>query len=157
MRGFIACLAVILVLMIAFVTYFFVGGTLSAEPTVVSVPASQQADAFAAAKSVVEGGVAPQRFSNAEIGNADGYRLIDVTISLKNIGVFAAEWLEIDVSPAQGDVAVYSVTGDGTDVASFTRSQANLKLLTAAGENARRTVTVSYYVLGMRRSVRITV
>lgn len=157
MRGFQAFLTVVLVLALAMVTYFFVGGTLSADCSVASAPAADYADAFVSIRSLIASGAAPQMFSNDEITSAQDYLLIDVNISLKNIGLFDAEWLDIEVTPAPGDVAVYSLDGHGSDISAMSRGKTNLKLLTTASADAPRSVTIQYYVLGMPRSIQVAI
>ena len=155
MRGFIATLSVIVILMIAFMVFFFIGGTLTPTLTVSTVPASEQEDAFDSACAVIEQGLAFQTFSSAPEGSADDYRLTTAVVTLKNRGLFPAEWVEIEITPAEGDAAAYSVTGVGMDIPRFARGQFEIKLLTSAPETDTRTALIRYYVLGMRRSIRI--
>ena len=53
-------------------------------------------------------------------------------------------------------MAVYSLTGEGSDVPGRSTATVNLKLLTAAG-SASRTVTIQYYVFGLTRTVSVRV
>ena len=152
--NFILCL--ILVLMLAFAAFFFAGGTLTASASSISAAAADYPEAFDAIRSVISTDTAPQLLSNEALGDAADYTLVDVNITLSNRGVFDAEWLNIQVEGAPGDVAVYSLTGDGLDVPARSSAQVNLKLLTRAPANTTRQITIQYYVYGISRSVHVT-
>ena len=79
--------------------------------------------------------------------------MMDVTIALKNRGFFPAEWLHIEAKPADGDIAVYALTGEGSDVPVRDENTVNLKLITTAPADAMRTVRIEYYVHGMKREI----
>ena len=146
-------LLIVLLLMIAFDVYFFAGGALRVESSVIT---AEHAEAFASIRSVLSSNAAPQRFADALPESAEGLTLVDVTLTLTNPGLFPAEWLDLTVSPADGDVAVYSLTGEGGDVPGRSTATVNLKLLTAAG-SASRTVSIQYYVFGLTRTVTVRV
>ena len=152
--NFILCL--ILVLMLAFVAFFFAGGTLTASAGSISAAAADYPEAFDAIRSVISTDTAPQLLSNEALGDAADYTLVDVNITLSNRGIFDAEWLNIQLEGAPGDVAVYSLTGEGLDVPARSSAQVNLKLLTRAPANATRRITIQYYVYGISRSVHVT-
>ena len=152
--NFILCL--ILVLMLAFAAFFFAGGTLTASASSISAAAADYPEAFDAIRSVISTDTAPQLLSTEALGDAADYTLVDVNITLSNRGIFDAEWLNIQLEGAPGDVAVYSLTGDGLDVPSRSSAQVNLKLLTRAPANATRRITIQYYVYGISRSVHVT-
>ena len=78
-----------------------------------------------------------------------------ITVTLKNPGFFPAEWLHIDCAAQPGDIAVYSLTGEGSDIPARGEGQVNLKLITTSRAVQGRTVTVEYYVHGMKRAIRI--
>lgn len=149
-------LLIVLLLMIAFVVYFFAGGALRVEASVITAPATEHAEAFASIQNVLSSGAAPQRFADALPESAEGLTLVDVTLTLTNPGLFPAEWLNLTVAPADGDVAVYSLAGEGSDVPGRSTATANLKLLTSA-PGASRTVTIQYYVFGLSRSMTVRV
>lgn len=146
-------LMIILILLIAFVVYFFVGGTLKASVSTVTAPAAEYPDAFASIQNVLSAHAAPQQFG--EISNdASLYTLIDMNITLANHGLFAAEWVDVTVAGANGDVAVYSLTGEGSDVPARATSQINLKLITT-NPDAQRRITMTYYIHGMLRTLEV--
>ena len=147
-------LIAIIVLLIALIGWFWFGGALTAEPTVATARASDFPEAFSAAASIVRSGASSQTFSESALDSAADYELIDASINLKNSGLFAAEWLELKVNGGDGDVAVYSLSGAGGDVPAFGSGYVNVKILTRNAD-ASRSATVSYYVLGLKRSVTV--
>ena len=149
-------LCLILVLMLAFVAFFFAGGTLTTSASSITAAAADYPEAFDSIRNVISTNTAPQLLSNEPLGDAADYTLVDVNISLSNRGVFDAEWLNIQVEGAPGDVAVYSLTGDGLDVPARSSAQVNLKLLTRAPADTARRITIQYYVYGISRSVHVT-
>lgn len=154
MKKLNVALSIVLMLLIAFVAYFFIGGTLRCDAATVTAAASEHADAFASIENLLASGGAPQQFAQSA-AKIEDCTLTDVTLTLTNPGLFPAEWLEITVAPADGDVAVYSLTGAGTDVPARSSSRVNLKLISSASADAARTITVRYYVFGLQRTITV--
>ncbi len=144
-------LGAILFLMLAFAAYFWLGGTLRAEVSTIAASAADHPDAYAAVGSALASGAAPQVFAELP-ASPDGLTLMDVTVALGNPGLFAAEWLDISLTGAPGDIAVYSLSGEASDVPARAAAQVNLKLITTQPD-APRALTIDYYVLGMPRSI----
>ena len=78
---------------------------------------------------------------------------MDINVTLSNRGLFPAEWLHISTEGAEGDIAVYAVTGEGSDVAPRDSATVNLKLVTTAAPDAPRRIVIQYYVHGMKREI----
>ena len=150
-------LALILVVIIAFGAFFYAGGTLQAQVSCISAGAGDHPDAFASIQNVLSSNSAPQLFSADPLGDAANYSLMDISISLTNRGIFAAEWLNIQLNGATGDVAVYSLTGDGTDIPARSSAQVNLKLITRAPVDSPRSVSIQDYVYGISRTVTVDI
>lgn len=147
-------LLIVLILMVGFAGWFMIGGTLRAQVYTATAPASEHPDACASIQSIVASGAAPQQFG-VYPDSTDGCTLVDTTITLSNIGLFDAEWIDISVTPANGDIAVYSVTGEASSLAAGTSGQVNLKILTSAPAETVRKITLNYYVYGMQRSITV--
>ena len=79
----------------------------------------------------------------------------DVTVTLQNRGLVPAEWLHVGVVPAEGDIAVYALTGEGGDIAPRDSGTVNVRLITTARPDAARAVTIQYYVYGMKREITV--
>lgn len=147
-------LLIVLVLMAGFAGWFMIGGTLRAQTYTATAPASEHPDACASIQNIVASGAASQQF-DAFPTSTDGCTLVDTTITLTNIGLFDAEWIDISVTPASGDIAVYSITGEASSLAAGTSGQVNLKILTSAPAETVRKITLNYYVYGMPRSITV--
>lgn len=156
MKALSILLSIVVVLLVALIAFFFIGGTLGAQAHIVAVPAQEQPEAFAAAAEAVQTGHAPRAFAQMEGDDPAAYTLVDITASLKNNGLFAAEWATFTIEPGEGDVAVYSQSVESLDIAPRSGAETNFKVL-ARGNGAGRTLRVEYYVLGMRRTVSLSI
>ena len=150
-------LSLILILMLAFAAFFYTGGTLKAQVNSITAGAAEYPDAFDSIRNVVSSGAAPRLFSQDVLDDPANYSFVDITVNLANRGIFAAEWLNVQLEPVTGDVAVYSLSGDGIDVSARSTAQVNLKLVTRAPSGSARTVTIQYYVYGVSRTIRLQV
>lgn len=154
MKALTAVLCVLLALVIAFGAWFFIAGTLDAQATRVTARASEYPDAFSAIRETIASGGAQAVYAPGDpLENAADYILADVNIQLTNRSLFNAEWLNIELIPVEGDVALYSLTGQGTDVPAKGMQSANLKLVTRA--DSPHTAEIQYYVFGISRKIRI--
>jgi len=147
-------LMIVLILMLAFVAYFFIGGTLHAQTSVATASAADYPDVCKSISNIVNSGTAPQQFAPLP-SSPQGCTLVDMMITLTNPGLFDAEWIDITVEPVEGDIAIYSMTGESSSIAARTAGQVNLKLVTSAPADAARKIKLSYYVYGMLRSITI--
>ena len=148
-------LSLILIVIIAFGAFFYAGGTLQAELSCISANAGDHPEAFASIENVLSSNSAPQLFSTDPLGDAANYSLLDISIALTNRGIFDAEWLNIRLQGVTGDVAVYSLTGDGTDISARSNGTINLKLVTRAPIDSPRSVSIQYYVFGISRTITV--
>ena len=155
MRIFNFLLLFVLIAMLAFGGYCWFGSKLSARAHVVTASAGDYPDVFSSVKSIIASGTALQTFSESVPESANGLTLSDITITLQNNGLLKAEWLDIQLTGVAGDIAVYSLTGQGSDLPGHSTVQVNLKLLSRAPANTARTVVISYYVFGIQRSVEV--
>lgn len=156
MRVAAGILSVVAILLVALIASFFVGGTLSIEARVASVPAADAEEAFEAVVDVLGTGIAPEVFSAEEIGDASGYVLCDINFDFRNRGLFSAEWLTAELIPAAGDVAVYSQSAEAIDIPARKDSTLNLKVIAlSGGDLSGRVLKIEYYVLGMRRTAKV--
>ena len=156
MRKLTILLAIVLVLLLGFAGWFYLGGTLRGELSVQTARAADYPEAFGAIRSVLEGGVAPQVLDGGGLSeDPSPYTLMDINLTLANRGLFPAEWLHIQLEGAPGDIAVYAVTGEGSDVAPRDSATVNLKLVTTAATDAPRSILIQYYVHGMKREITV--
>lgn len=156
MRKLTILLAIVLALLLGFAGWFYLGGTLRSEVSVQSARAADYPEAFGAIRSLVTGGAAPQMLGGGALSeDPSPYTLIDINVTLTNRGLFPAEWLHITVEGAPGDIAVYAITGEGSDVVPRDSATINLKLVTTAAADAPRRIVIQYYVHGMKREITV--
>ena len=156
MRKLTILLAIVLALLLGFAGWFYLGGTLRSEVSVQSARAADYPEAFGAIRSLVTGGAAPQVLGGGALSeDPSPYTLIDINVTLTNRGLFPAEWLHITVEGAPGDIAVYAITGEGSDVVPRDSATINLKLVTTAAADAPRRIVIQYYVHGMKREITV--
>ena len=154
MRKLTALLSIAFILLLGFAGWFYLGGTLRAEPYIQTARASDYPEAFASIRRLVYAGQSPQILGGSGIDESpDDYILVDINVTLRNPGLFPAEWLHVSVAPAEGDIAVYALTGEGGDIAPRDGGRVNVKLITTARPDVERAVTVQYYVHGMKREI----
>ena len=155
MRAATLLLSLILILMLCFCAFFYTGGTLQAQVSRTTASAAEYPDSFEQVKNILAAGSAPLRYSDEELGDVSGYALTDVNVILTNRGLFDAEWLNVQPEPLDGDIAVYSLSGDGSDVPARGTGHVNLKLITRADASAPRTLKIQYYVYGISRTIEV--
>lgn len=148
-------LAIVFALLLTGAGLFLLGGTLSARVESVTAAAADHPDAFEAIRDTLDAGTAPQVFSEGLPANAAACRLENVTLTLANRGLFDAEWVSVEVEGAAGDIAVYSVAGEGKTVPARTLGTINLKLIALPSSAGSRVYHVEYYVYGMKRSIAV--
>lgn len=142
-------------MILAFCAFFYAGSGLQAQVSSITANAAEYPEAFASIQNVISTGTAPQLFTADPLDDPANYTLVDVSMTLSNRGIFDAEWLNIQVEGVTGDVAVYSLTGDGTDIPARTAGQVNLKLITRAPEDSIRNISIQYYVYGISRTITV--
>ena len=156
MRKLTAVLAIILIALLGFAAWFVMGGTLRAQVYIQTADAAEYPEAFGSIRALLDSGSAPQVLGEEGLrADPEGYTLVDVTVTLTNRGLFPAEWLDISAVAAPGDIAVYAITGEGSDIAARDRGQMNLKLITTARADAEREYRIQYYVHGMKRGITV--
>lgn len=154
MRKLTALLILLLVLLAGFAGWFYVGGTLRAEVSIQTARAGEYPEAYGAIRALLASGSAPQTFADPSLPeDPAGYTLVDVNLHLSNRGLFPAEWLDIRAEAVEGDIAVYALTGEGSDVPARDSATVNLKVITTAPADAQRTIRIQYYVHGMKREI----
>ena len=154
MRKLTIPLAIAFTLLLGFAAWFYFGGTLRAQVYIQTADAADFPEAYGAIRELLTSGAAPQLFDGAPLPEEPGeYTLADITVTLSNRGLFPAEWLDIRAQAVPGDIAVYALTGEGSDIPARDMGQVNLKLITTAPPDASRAVTIQYYIHGMKRKI----
>lgn len=153
MRKLNLVLLVILLLLAVFTVYFRVGAKLRTHVEAVYEQGAEHPEAFDSIRSIMASGSAPQQFQPLP-EDTSSLTMVDLTLTLTNVGLYDAEWLDISVAPAESDIAVYALTGEGSAVRARSVAQVNLKLLTR-DPMAPRTLQLNYYVYGMPQTIEI--
>ncbi|GEM_PF-2209814 len=146
-------LGAVLAVMVLCGAVFLLGGGLSARLDVMTAGAAEFPKAYQSIRDIVASDAAPQRFDAPLPDDPAACRLEDVTITLYNRGLIDAEWVSVSVEGAQGDIAVYSVSGEGDTIPARGSGIVNLKLISHAGGGTDRAYRVQYYVYGMKREI----
>ena len=154
MKAVSIVLSVIAGLLLALIAFFFIGGTLRTQVEVSLVTAQQASEAVEEAVEAFNQGHVLQRFGDVSSVEASECVLHTVRVTLSNPGMFAAEWLGFSVSPGEGDAAVFSDAVELLDIPANQSAQLELEFLARQdGSGKGRSIQISYYVLGMRRTV----
>lgn len=155
MRPLTAILCVLVALAAAFCIFFYVGGTLTAQVNCVTAAASEYPEAFASIREDIQSGRVERLYRNEDMTDAGQYTLVDVTVQLANRGVVDAEWISAEPAQLEGDIALYSIGGIGSDVPAGGMQTLNLKLVTREPADAPRSLAVEYYVYGIKRRINV--
>ena len=153
MRKINICLGVILAVLLVMLIVFLRGANLKASATMTTAEGWQYPELFDSIENVIASGSAPQQWKELP-EDTHNLTLVEIRIDLKNGGMFPAEWLDIQIVPTQEDIAVYSVTGEGSTVPRHSSSEVSLRLITR-DPYGKRTVKLNYYVYGMQRTITV--
>lgn len=154
MRKSTVLLGTVFLILAMLTVLFLTGGTLSARLSVMTANAAEYPRAYASIQGVLASG-APQVFFQTLPEDPADCRLEDVTITLSNRGLIPAEWISVNVEGAPGDVALYSITGEGSTIGGRSVGTLNVKLVSLADSAPDRTYHIQYYVFGLKRSIEV--
>lgn len=147
-------LAAILILILIFCIILTAGSRLKTEISYVSAASSEHPETYITILDILENGIAPQQFTNVIPDSDAGISLLSISVTATNPGLLDAEWLQLSVEPASGDIAVYSVSGTDTDIAAGESSTSTVKLITRTPDEKRK-IHLTYYILGKQKSITI--
>ncbi len=96
-------------------------------------------------------------FQESMPGNAEEYSFILYTVTIENKCLLPAEMLELQISPAQGDIMSYTQTGaTGITVQPGQTQSVWGMLVSKAGGYAVRDLYITYYIWGNPFTVKCT-
>ena len=85
-------------------------------------------------------------------GSAEQYSFVTYTLRLRNMNALPAEWLQLDLTPQQGDVLLVKASTE--DVPAFSEKLLTVVLLTdRSAASYARSATLTYYVYGHEFSI----
>ena len=92
MRRLTAVLATVFFIMAGLAAWFYLGGTLRAEPYIRTARAADYPEAFGAIRGLLDSGSAPQILGSEAVSeDPAAYTLVDISVTLTNRGLFPAE------------------------------------------------------------------
>lgn len=106
-------------------------------------------------RQLEEGSFAGKRFDSSAIPGPEELAFLTLTVRMDNRGLLSQDWIEIHVTPKEGDVALLSQERTPT-LAANTRADFSVTLLTKAGADEKHDIRVTYYVLGKQYEVRFS-
>lgn len=118
--------------------------------------AAENPEEFRALREAALGQRLPGTVLKKEIGeDPAGYSLYTYTLRLKNNGLVDAEMVEMQISPASGDVLFYGATDEIIIPAGQTRD-VSCVLLTEREPSPVREIYVTYYLWGHAKQIKFT-
>lgn len=128
------------------------------ECSVIVTPATQATEQFEALRAGMDNESLTDRvFIKEALGNPEEYVFITYTLRVKNVGFIPAEWIELVVTPAEGDVL--EMDGSSAQVLGA-MSEGDLKavvLRRGDGSDTARSAQVTYYALGRPYAIDVTI
>lgn len=153
MRVVAGVLLAIVVLVGAFLGYCYYGAQMQVQAAASTVtPAT---DATATYNSIVDqlagGTFLGNAFYEAEMTGAENFQFLTITVRMQNRGLFPMDWIAIEITPNAADVAQLAPERTPS-LAANSRGDFSTTILTRAGADTNRKITVTYYVLGQKLS-----
>lgn len=148
---------IVLVAAIAiFCIVFHFSGNLKVEVSGVAASAADHVDTYNSVLEILKAGTSPQTFTTEIPSSPDDIYLVATTITLSNKGFLDANWVEATVVGASGDIAVYSLTGANCDIPKGGTDTLTLKLISRTPSEIRK-MMISYYIMGVQRTITVNV
>jgi len=115
--------------------------------------ASDAAETFShIERQVAEGFFSGKLYADPPLPEVSELAFLTLTVRMSNKGLLDQDWIELHVTPIEGDVAQLSQERTPT-LAANTRADFSTTLLTGLDAEENREIRVTYYVLGRRYEV----
>ncbi len=158
MRTFSIVTAVVTALIILIVGYGALTTNVGVQVlSVTSEPASNQYEAFSMATAWARenDSMSVIKFTNDEPGDISNYSMVYLTVEVSNWSYLPAEWVQIRVNPASGDLL--QIRQDSASARALGKTVFQAVLLTSAqNPTVERQVEVEYYIFGHQYTVTST-
>ena len=154
MRGIAKFLTLVTVIVLLACGYVIWASELSVSSAgAVVESAADRADAFESIRQMSEVGSADViMFKESVEGDASQYSFVTYTLRVRNLNLLDAEWLQLEISPADGDVFMLKSTVD--DVAALNEQLVSVVIMTdRMTNNYTRSAMLTYYVYGHAVSI----
>lgn len=155
MRTFSIIAAVFTALVLLFVGYSALTGDMDVTVTSITAePASNQYEAFTTAGAWFRkpDSTSITRFTDTALGDISNYSMAYVTVALSNWNPWPAEWIQVHVMPAEGDVM--QIRQEPVTARPLGKTIVQSAIITSSSNPAEaRKVMVEYYIFGRRHVV----
>lgn len=154
MRGIAKFLTLVTVIVLLACGYVIWASELSVSSAgAVIESAADRADAFESIRQMSEvGSTDIVMFRDGVEGEAADYSFVTYTLRVRNLNLLDAEWLQLELSSADGDVLMLKPTVE--DVAALNEQYLSVVLMTNRLTNSyTRSATLTYYVYGHAVSI----
>lgn len=149
MRIIAGILLLITILVGAYIGYCYVGIAMEIESVhAVWTPVTEDMDTYEHIKQqLAEGSFSGKRYMEEPFPDAEDMSFLTITVRMRNKGLLPQDWIELHVTPKEGDIAQLPMDRTPT-LAARTRSELSTTLLVRTSVDSNRNVRVTYYVLG---------
>ena len=103
-------------------------------------------------RQIEEGFFSGNLYAEPPLPGASEAAFLTLTVRMSNKGLLDQDWIEIHVTPREGDIALLAQERTPT-LAANTRADFSVTLLTRPGAEEQRDIRISYYVLGRKYEV----
>jgi hypothetical protein len=95
------------------------------------------------------GGMGSDQFKKVTEIDPGSYQIVTYRVQVRNPGLLKADWVRLRLTPSDQDVALLTAP---VDVGPFGSAEITAQLLTAAGADTKRELSIEYYILGGKMS-----
>lgn len=151
----LACILVLITLLAgAFVGYCYYGAKMEIEGIAATLtPAVEAVGTYDSVRSqLANGSFLGTKYYDTEFLMPESFAFLTLTVRMSNRGMLPMDWIQIEVKPNLAD-ALQLPAERTPSLAGNSRADFSTVILTRAGVETARKVTVKYYVLGQQFSV----
>lgn len=154
MRVLAIVLLVVTLLAGAFFGYCLWGAQMQIQGVTVTVtPATEALGTYNDIVSQLENGsFYGTKYREVDYVMPESFAFLTLTVRMQNRGLLPMDWVRIEVEPDAAD-AVQLAESRTPTLAGSSRADFSTTVLTRTGASESRTLTVTYYVLGQKRTV----
>lgn len=154
MRTIASILLLLTIIVGAYIGYCYIGITMQID-TVTSawMPVTESMETYEhIQRQLAEGAFSGTIYTDEPFPDMEDMSFLTFTVHMGNQGLLAQDWIEIHVTPKEGDIALLPAERTPT-LAAGTRSTFSATILTRSSVDGNRDIRVTYYVLGRRYEV----
>ena len=107
--------------------------------------AAQKAALDTISGAILSGGMGSDQFKKVTEIDPGSYQIVTYRVRVQNPGLLKADWVRLRLTPTDQDVALLAAP---SDLGPFGAQEITAQLLTAAGADTKREISIEYYILG---------